>query len=135
MSVLGWLQRYRPTLTEAGSDYDGPYSTFQELHATWFAIGYALLFYLALFIWPPAAALVAFQILRVTYYALTGKRLDIGGHRLGLPDKYLEQIHRESHYFVVPLGGLLVGVGVLLQYVVGIDVIGRLETIPLVLGQ
>lgn len=130
MSVSRWLANYKPTLTEAEGDYDGPYSTYPELHATWFAIGYALLFYLALLVYPPAVALVAVQILRVTYYAHTGKRLEIGGYRLGLPTKYLRQIREESHYFTVPLAGLLIGVGVLLQYVVGFDVIGRLIEIP-----
>ena len=126
MGLLKWLKKFRPTMKEVDGEYDGPFSTYPEIHATWFAIGYAFLFYFALFVYPPLTYLVALQILRLSYFALTGKRMVVGKTPLGLPDKYLIQIRDEPHYFLVPLAGLLVGVGVILQYVYGIDVIGRL---------
>lgn len=130
MGLLDWLGKYRPTMKESASEYDGPYSTYPELHSSMFAIGYALLFWVALFVWPPAVALVAVQIFRVLYFAHTGRRVDIGGHNLGLPDKYLMQIYDESHYFTPILALLLAVPFFLLEFVYGIAVIERLMGVP-----
>lgn len=120
--------KHRPRLSDGRAQYEGPFSDYEEIHAALFGFGYVLLFYIALILWPPLVALATIQMARALYYAYTGRRLDIGGHRLGLPDEYLCQINNEPHYFSSALGVTLIGGGVGLEYA-GFDVMERMQNI------
>lgn len=112
---------YAITMREAQGEYNGPFSTYPEVHAFTWAVGYMATLVMALYVNDIAAAAVLAQIVRVSYFAMTGNRLDIAGRTPGiLPDRYLRQIRSEAHYW---FGGLVIGAGV----AGGLDELGYIE--------
>lgn len=121
------IGRFTITMREADGEYNGPFSTFPEWHAFTWAVGYMATFIMALHINEVAAGLVLVQIVRVSIFAMTGKRVEFGGKKKSsragiLPDRYLKQIRDESQYW---WGGLTVCLSVAL----GADYLGYMNVV------
>lgn len=95
----GWLPI---GVTEDDSSYNGPLSTYVEWHSATIGAGLTLAGVVAfLFVGREAAAPFVVLWLRLSHYALTGRRLELAGRlELGLLSKYLGQIREEPQYYL-----------------------------------
>lgn len=104
--MSGIFVRLPVAMTEAGSDYAGPLSTYPEWHALALGAGLGVALVASLAIGQTLMLLAAGAVVRAVYYAHTGKRAEIAGKKIDMPTRYLRQIRKEPHYLD---GGVVLG--------------------------
>jgi len=85
-------------MTEDGSDYNGPLSTYPEWHAATIGVGLGIALVLGLALNAVPLPIVGAAVARPILYAHTGRRIEIAGRKVDMPTKYLRQIRSEPHY-------------------------------------